>query len=226
MSGRRQRQRPRYPVDPTVRAVRESGAASGWVEPPDGHPRRCQARSRRMQRQCRKWALQGRRFCPTHGTKPLYRNANVRGYYSQNAGPRLRQVLEELRTAPPEERMSLADEIDLARMLTERHVRIFEATCVGEQSDKASDELKAAAIAGLRRALSHVSDMVTKAAKVRALHDGTVDAEGVDYIVAQVVKIVEDEIRDKDPSMADRVVARMEQIRLPQNTRTATIEIR
>ena len=134
-------------------------------------------------------------------------------WYARRAGPVLRQRLEELRELSPDERHSLSDEVDLARLLAERSLQIYDAAVVQNQG---SDDLKAAAVAGMRNALNHVSDIVAKASKVHAVSSSVVELEHIDYVLQQVVRIIEEEVAGVDKKLADTVVDRLSGIKLPE----------
>tara|TARA_R100000152_G_C6769237_1_gene195002 strand:+ start:403 stop:900 length:498 start_codon:yes stop_codon:yes gene_type:complete len=134
-------------------------------------------------------------------------------WYTRRAGQKLKDALTELKEQSPDERHSLADEIDLARLLAERSVRIYDATVIEGQG---SDDLKASATAGLRASLNHVTDVVSKAARVHAVSNAVIELEHIDYIVQQVNRIIEEEVADVDKALADRVVERIAGIKLPE----------
>lgn len=135
-------------------------------------------------------------------------------WYARRAGPVLRERLEEMRAAAPDERHSLADEVDLARLLAERNVAIYDAVVV---QGKGSDDLKTAATAGLRSALNHVSDIVGKAARVHAVSSTVVELEHIDYVLQQVVRIVEEQVAAVDKKLADGVIDALGDIKLPED---------
>lgn len=138
-------------------------------------------------------------------------------FYSRRAGPTLKARLEELREANPSERHSLADEVDLARLIAERNVQIYEAAVL---ENKGSDELKAEASACLRAALNHVSDLVSKAAKVHAVSNSVIELEHIDYIIAQMTRAIEEEVAEYDRVLADRLIDRLGKIKLPEGRAT------
>ena len=134
-------------------------------------------------------------------------------WYSRRAGPILKDRLEEMRQANPSERHSLADEVDLARLIAERNVQIYEAAVL---EGKGSEELKAEASTALRSALNHVSDLVSKAAKVHAVSNSVIELEHIDYIVQQMTRAIEEEIAEQDRVLADRLIERLGKIKLPE----------
>ena len=134
-------------------------------------------------------------------------------WYARRAGPILQDRLNELREASPDERHSLADEIDLARLIAERNVRIYDKTVI---EDQGSDELKAAATDSLRSSLNHVTEIVSKAARVHAVSSSVVELEHIDYILTQVARIIEEEVASLDQKLATVVMERMALIKLPE----------
>jgi len=157
--------------------------------PDPDSPFRCQGKRRTGPKKgdrCPHWASKGRKFCKVHG------GHNGGGYSARNIfvrglSKRLKDVLEEYEDAG-DERLSLAVEVDVARVLCERSLALFDATHFG---DKEYDvELKAASRANLRESLSHVASLVEKYAKIIALEKNSYSPEHVDQIVSQITRIL------------------------------------
>mgnify|MGYP007032476559 CR=1 FL=1 len=182
---------------------------------PDGHTRRCQSACRRdPDRQCGQWARKGSLYCKFHGgNQPRHKTFEMSNWYSKRAGPILQDRLKELRESSPDERHSLSDEIDLARLIAERNVVIYERTVM---VDKGSAELKASATESLRSSLDHVTDIVSKAARVHSISSSVVELEHIDYILQQVTRIIEEEVASNDQKMADVVLEKLKGIKLPE----------
>ena len=142
-------------------------------------------------------------------------------WYTRRAGQKLKDAISELKEQSPDERHSLADEIDLARLIAERSVRIYDATVIEGQG---SDDLKAAATAGLRGALNHVTDIVSKAARVHSVSSSVIELEHIDYVVQQVNRIIEEQVTDVDKALADRIVEAIANIKLPEKRDDADAE--
>jgi len=183
---------------------------------------RCQGRSAYFSRkadhdvQCPLWALNGYTRCRQHsGDKEYYYKASMAGYYSANAGPLLKAKLEELAAMAPQDRTSLSDEVDFVRMLALQSVALFEATI---QSGDAALQTRAASIA--RDAMESVATMVEKHSRVRATSEGTIDLQQVDYIISQMVNIIERHVAVKNKAMADRIIADIRNIRMPDMQHT------
>ena len=182
--------------------------------PAEGHARRCQAATRvDPDRQCAQWARIGSHYCKFHGgNQPRHKRSTMSSWYAKRAGPILQERLTELRESSPDERHSLADEIDLARLIAERSVCIYDNTVL---QDKGSPELKAAATDSLRSSLDHVTDIVAKAARVHAVSSSVVELEHIDYILAQVARLIEEEVSSVDKKLADVVLEKLKMIKLP-----------
>jgi hypothetical protein len=197
----------------------------GW-QPPDHHPRRCHGKKRGTNPpvRCGKPAVKGYDYCISHCSSLrnvnrrkagwMYRSRAVRGYYSRGAGVALKERLAELAGDEPARRHSLAEEVDLARIGCEKAVRLFEAACMGEE--KASPDAQAAALALLRQSLDHVAELVAKASKARRDSLETVDLEQLDYMVDQVVMILEEEVRPLGDAVVDRCTARLKSVKIPE----------
>lgn len=136
--------------------------------------------------------------------------------YARAAGPTLKSKLEELSRLSPDERHALGDEVDMARVMAERAVSMYDAAHFAEQGE-GSPELRSKAHAVLRDALRFVSQLVDKAARVRAVNVGTVDWEQVDYFVDAITRILEEELADAGHQvLCDRVIERMKAIKMPE----------
>lgn len=194
-------------------------------EPFPGDPQnQCHSAKRRSNplQRCGKYCVVGYRRCLSHAPH-LYKKGrlqhrqrkDLKGYYSRTAGVELKKRLEELASDDPSRRHSLQEEIDLARIASTRAVALFEAACLG--TTKASEEAQHLALAGVRRAIDHVTSVVSAAAKVRSISLETVDVEQLDYIIDQVVMILEEEVLPVAGREAlDAVTMRLRTIKLPE----------
>lgn len=181
----------RWPVDPSVRMMKKGG------KPPAGHYARCQGTKRHSDppRQCSNWRETGTDFCKYHaanGRKSLHRKkhtAHDMKRYSKGLSQTLGARLQELADEKPQARHSLEDEIDVARVLAERALKTFDQVCV-EQADSTSPTAKGLATQLARDSMTHVADVVLKAAKVRAVSREVVDLEMLDYLTKEVEKVL------------------------------------
>lgn len=176
-----------WPIDATV-THRGFGVDGGL--PQTGHPRRCQSRNR-WREQCRQWASHGSRHCRFHGgAKRCGREVKHVPWYGRRAGSKLREALEEYRKSGGE-LLRLDEEVELARLLADQSFAAFEAACLDEDGrKKTSDDLKAMAVVQARSALSHVTEVVERACKVKALSSATVSAEDIALLAQKMEETV------------------------------------
>lgn len=166
----------RFHVDPSVR---RGGFGVGGAAP-EGHARRCQARSRLHRGQCKRWARKGSSFCTHHrGNRGAPKISMP--WYGRKAGSRVAELMKDM-SGDAKQLLDLQEEVQLARVLANRAVEMYEAAHFGEAAAKVSDDTKALAAANLRAALDHVTVTVEKATKVRVLMaegNGSIDAEDI-----------------------------------------------
>lgn len=204
--------------DPTVK-----GDLSGHV--PEGHTRRCQGRVSRSTppRQCEKWARRGSDYCRTHGKRRQFYRKTVTGFYSKFAGPTLRQRLLELEKLETDQRFDVSEEVDLARVIAERAVRLFEKICLEPTNGNgrvAPPEMKIAATVAARDAMTHVTQVVERAVKLRHMNGAYVSVESIDFVVAQVCGTIAKIVEPKDAELAAELAKAVREIRLPRRSET------
>ena len=206
----------RFPVDHSVHC-------HGRIQnlPPPMHPRRCQSTNRHRE-QCTLWATRGDNVCHFHKKRgALYASSRLKGFYTRRAGPVLREKIEELEATALNEKLSLEGEVDMARILAERAIALFERACIDPDGvAKSSQETKAMAISAARSALTHVSNLVAEASKTRLINNEVLDTRGVDFVIAQVLEILEKMVR---PLVGDEVMTLVidafKAIRVPDNSK-------
>lgn len=154
----------------------------------------------------------GRTRRPSHYDTPLAR------YYSRRVGPTLANKLKELSEGDTARfRHSLAEEIDVARVMTEKAVHRFEKVCLdGKNKDgkEFSGQVKAMTMDALRQSLKFVSETVEKSARVRALDASVVEAEHIEYAAKQIVKILQHHLPD-DLELSKRIIDDVNAITFP-----------
>lgn len=207
--------RERFPVDPDVKWV--GFAAQGSLVPPEGHARRCQAVNRQSGLQCKNWAIKGRRFCRFHGGKQPLISMGSKGRYASQVSTALGEKLAKMAEEPDDERLSLAEEVDVARVLTSRALKIYDLAINGRGADgqEASEEIRQAAAQGLNQALEATSRLVERFAKVNTLTSGFITAKQIGFLVAQFNKIIADEIQDEE--VRNRIAAKIREIDIPDD---------
>lgn len=181
-----------WPIDPTMTGGYGYGIA------PDGHPRRCQAAKRRKHppQQCRQWAMRGRNYCKSHGGRQPLSNTKHLSYYSKHAGKALSTALEEIAGMDPDERNSIAQEVDIARMLATQSLKNFSAVFLKEHDEKTSKNLEESGVKprileNCWEAINNVSEIVAKSAMIRYRSESVVGLEDVQYVINQVLTILQ-----------------------------------
>jgi len=185
-----------FPRDPNVKA--EFGKAA-----PDGHMRRCQAKRRNGQ--CKYWALRDDHYCKWHSLSRTKKKkdsmvSSPRNKYVRESRPKLKKLLQKYEDTPADEKMKLLDELDMARLMVERSVKIYEATVVDPDPEKKHEitpELVAASTRMLRDALDQVQRLAGAQSKIVALAADTLSmaqfADVMDKIVDRIGFFLEDQ---------------------------------
>lgn len=185
--------------------------------PPAGHPRRCQG-SKLNKDQCGQWAVKGSRFCKKHGGHMGGRKRlATMGLYSNRAGDKLKKILKDIREETGDERMSLAEEVDVSRALCQKAVHIFEVTCVESAADTSVAQ-KDIAISCLKEALTHVGQMVERHAKVLALSESVFDPDQIDWIIGTFKQILNKRLED-EPMLLKMIMADIDGITVPEKAK-------
>lgn len=144
--------------------------------------------------------------------------------YMNNAGPKLRELMLALAKESPDERNSLDDEVDAARLLADQAVQMYDVAVIRGHGDP---ETQVVACNVLKSALSHVRDIVVASSKVRSTNKAMVDVGAIDYVVTQITSVIEQELRDKYPVLADIIVERIKNLALPkENEKDIALRLR
>jgi ribosomal protein RSM22 (predicted rRNA methylase) len=136
----------------------------------------------------------------------------ARDYYSQLAGPKLKEVIERLSKDTVDEQMSLAAEVDAQRLLSLEAFKLWDAAI----NSDVDEELKQAAAINLRAMLNAVADTVQTASRVYATCEASMSTQAVNYVVEQVKAIIERTIRPDNNALADAVLKKLGDVRMPQ----------
>lgn len=202
-------------------SVKKHGPGGG---PPPNHVRRCQARNS-LGLQCGRWALRGRDYCQRHGG----RNHNARkvlgNYYSIHAGKKLSELLSELSTQTDDERLCLAEEVDVARLNTSRVLNIFEKIVInrdftdkdGNSIDISEDrklKLISTCAHAVKDSLDQVSGLVQAMAKVEALKADKISVHNIKWVADRVMRLIEEEVAPVDNDVAKRLCNKISEMRL------------
>ena len=131
--------------------------------------------------------------------------------YERNAGPTLAGLLSKAAELG-QRRSSLEPEIDLARATL---MRLVEGWSLTLESPKASEETKLLAERMIREATETIARVVHAAARVRVLDQGAIQLSSVSWVVGEVTRIIDTQVREVDPETADKIVNEIGKIKLP-----------
>jgi len=119
------------------------------------------------------------------------------GLYSYRASTKLKDLLARAREGGSKERLDLAQELDLARVLCERSIRLFDVSCLDEeQSKKVEPELKQAAVRQLEASIKLVADLTNQYAKLLVVSDEVFNAAQMDYIIQGITEVLAVHLED------------------------------
>lgn len=176
-------------------------------------------------RQCRKYANVGQHYCRFHGRR-LKLSSAPRSLYSLRATEKLKQLLERLESAP-DDRKSLADEIDVARAFATEAVALADRAVNSTNPDgtpkQIAESVKVTAIKIAQEALTHVALLIEKHAKVTAMSDGTLDATQVRALLDQVVRCVQQRVTSEEEREA--LLADIEAVNVPRRDASVNVVI-
>lgn len=132
--------------------------------------------------------------------------------YLKNGGVTLSGILAKVAQAG---RTSLEDEIDLARALAIRSTALYGAAL--DAGDNIDEDTKTALSVLVEKSIDAVSRTATAHARIQAWEEGTIQLTSVQWILAEITKIIDQEIRTIDDSVADKVIERMKDIKVPND---------
>lgn len=143
------------------------------------------------------------------------------GIYTRNAGPTMLGLMsraEELAA----DRTNLQEEISLLRAVLlsvverwDSAMRVHDHSSASVEAKQIADGLRRQCESAIREGAEAVGRLVNMAAKTRLLDQGAMQLSSVSWVVAEVTRAIEEEIRDKNPEMAEALVSRIEKIKLP-----------
>lgn len=202
-----------YPIDYSVRGVYKNGGSA-----PEGHPKRCQHKNR-FKLQCKKYAMIDVPYCKCHGGGRRHKapRNRVNSFYRDRLGVKLKDMLGELENSPPDERLSLLQEIDVARLLVNDALELFSEAVDADQSrpDVVTIRMQASAI--VRNCLDQVSKLVQAYAKAEALAPGKLTAVQMQFLMNAITRAINEVFQD-DPRVST-VMDLIDKIKLPNADR-------
>lgn len=146
-------------------------------------------------------------------------------WYGRKAGSKIAELLKEM-GGEKEKLLNLEEEVQLARVMAQRAVELYESAFLGPSSADVPDETKALATANLRVALDHVTMTVEKATKVRVMMtEGNVDASDIRTLAQTLTANVIEAGRKLNLSeeQIEQLTAAMAQTRVPDGKRVTVV---
>lgn len=137
-------------------------------------------------------------------------------YYGKRLAPKLTELVNLSRGDTPTERLSLQDEVDMMRVIATKQLDKVLATAL---SDTADLQVQLAAIELSKKTLSDVALMVDKAARVRALATDAATVDDIEFVMNQVVGIIQSVVLPVDPILAQTVITQIENVKMPNRNR-------
>lgn len=182
--------------------------------PPPDHPRRCQAKSRRRQSRCQRWALKGSKYCQFHGGRRTEsRGTNIPRIYSKYLGKTLKEELEAFLGQSHHQQVSVYEELAISRVAAAQALRLAEPVLTNDI--KLKPETVALALSCLRDAMNNVRDMVVAAAKIEALATDKISIRYLDTFLTQIIRAIYIACGDED-GIAEVIEQEIrENVRLP-----------
>lgn len=203
---------------------------SPHIQQPDKeNPRRCRGRNR-YGVHCKNWALKGSVYCKFHGGRLNTGKRKVMGgIYSKVASESLKERLTRLADLG-EERKSLAEEVDLARVMCERSVSVYDKVVVqdvlAEKDELTEDQIAKAkdqASKSLQDSLKFVSDMVSAMAKLQVTENLGLGPDFIESISRTLTAIIIEELgEDQGRKIMDRI---MEELTVGSHLNTGPVTI-
>jgi len=204
--------------DPSVAKIKSGGG------PPPNHPRRCQAPNF-FGDQCGRWALTGVDYCSRHGGRNPRAKKQLANYYSKHAGTKLSTLLKEIAEQSDDERLSLTEEIDVARINAARVLLLFEKIVIEENftdkdgrpldiSPEKMLKLKSSCAVAVRDSLDQVSALVQAMAKVEVLKRDKISVHNIKWAVDRIMRLIEEEVTPMNSECAKRLCERIANMKL------------
>jgi hypothetical protein len=135
----------------------------------------------------------------------------VKTFYTRRASKRLNKLLA---LASQDERTSLAQEVDLARVMCERNIRIYDKVVL---ENAGSAKLKAKATQGLKEALRFVQESVRAHSASLAVSNTVVPVEHLAQVRQQFLKALEDVLLPTHEDLYEMLSDRLEQLAVSPN---------
>ena len=154
-----------------------------------------------------------------------HRLTGTKSIYRAGLSEALKVKLDHLADLAPHDRHDLGPEVDVARILSEEAVQLFDAAFNGKTPDGKTVPalMKDAAAENLKKTMVFVADMVNKSAKARALHSAVVDSDYLDFLVDETQRIVSEHVMPMQGGKyaVEKIMADLAKIELPERNNSS-----
>lgn len=134
--------------------------------------------------------------------------------YLRNAGPTISGLMSKAAEMSGR-RISLDDEIDVMRSLVMRAISYWNAALENKDAVSDPDALALQCERLVQDSVDAVVRTVQAAAKVRLMDEGAIQLSSVSWVIGEVTKIIDQEIREQSPELAERIVEKIGEVKLP-----------
>lgn len=152
---------------------------------------------------------------------------NGKSFYAARMKPTLRDLITVARGSDtPQAKLTLAEEVDIARILAASQLDEMMELAITPVDQKLTPQefqkaqaAKVAAAEFCKKAVNDVAATVHKAAQVRSLATDAATAEDIEFVLNQVVAIIEAVVAPTDPVMARTIQDQIEKVQMPNRHR-------
>jgi hypothetical protein len=217
-----------FPIDENMR-----GGPTEYPSPPDGHPRRCQAKRSKNSGggQCRRWALADVPYCRFHGggfCKPRPDRKWKENPYGRVSVGKL-EVLLDMMGEMNVDKTDLAGELDVARALAaeavERYSNLLDRSDADDKEDRPTDRELMGAARWVQNCTSKVSALAKRYVEIQALNRDTFSKDQVRYVIHTVISILSRHVLPANPEVYEKVCDKIAAIEPPSKDQEVVFSI-
>lgn len=139
--------------------------------------------------------------------------------YAKGAKSSLKDLITQAEES--EGRMSLMDELDLARAMTMDGVKMLDHLMEGDMA-KLDPAIRARAASTVHNGVRLINDLVVSLKKLDLAEGMNLDAKAVDRIIDRVVQVIFTELEDQ-PDLAQKIVKKIQTIDVPRGSAAIVI---
>jgi hypothetical protein len=170
---------------------------------------RCQAKCRRTQEQCGKYALKGSNYCQFHGGRSgRPRKKGLDLFYANHLKGTLRERLEAWATLPHNEQVKLYEELALSRSMALEACKLAEKALAS-----GDDKLKLLAGSAMRDAIGFVTETAMAVSKLESMATDKLSLNAIDLYVTQICRVIANHVPEETARLIEAEIK--ESVQLP-----------